>query len=251
MTSTANPASYLDACSRLRLDGFAFASGAQVRKWLAPIDGLDDWPEFARSWNRLGPDLPLAALGRLRRRRHASYLMTSDGDLRRLPHRPHYQTVDHNPLQGGLQRWFDPVEPDVGDGASLRALIELGNRVFSVHSPVAAGWHIEVHQFRIEAHAGQPGEPTPEGVHRDGVDWVLAMLIERVNIASGTTTVHSDDGHVLGEFTLSRPFDIALVDDARVMHGVTPVEPLDPDQPAHRDVLVITYRKPIVDQARI
>ena len=49
--------------------------------------------------------------------------------------------------------------------------------------------------------------------------------------------------HQLGSFTLSVPLDAALVHDRRVYHGVTPVEPLDPDRPAFRDVLVATFRR--------
>ena len=48
---------------------------------------------------------------------------------------------------------------------------------------------------------------------------------------------------VASSFTLTEPFDAALVDDARVYHGVTPVEPLDPAAPAYRDVLVVTFRR--------
>ena len=33
------------------------------------------------------------------------------------------------------------------------------------------------------------------------------------------------------------------MDDDRVFHGVTPVEPIDPAEPAFRDVLVVTFRK--------
>ena len=47
----------------------------------------------------------------------------------------------------------------------------------------------------------------------------------------------------LGSFTLAPPFDAALVDDARVLHGVTPVTPHDPGRPAWRDVLVVTFRR--------
>ena len=95
---------------------------------------------------------------------------------------------------------------------------------------------------RIEARPGEPGQPTPEGVHRDGVDYVLVLLVDRHNIASGTTTIHAADGQLLGSFTLTHPLDAALVDDARVFHGVTAVEPLDPAAPSHRDVLVVTLR---------
>ena len=63
------------------------------------------------------------------------------------------------------------------------------------------------------------------------------------NIRSGTTTVHDLDKRTLGSFTLTDPLDAALVDDARRYHGVTPVEPENPDQPAWRDVLVVTFRR--------
>jgi hypothetical protein len=100
-----------------------------------------------------------------------------------------------------------------------------------------------VHQFRIEARPHEAGKPTPEGLHRDGVDYVLVLLIRRQNIKSGTTTIHGLDRHLLGSFTLADPFDAALVNDARVYHGVTPVEPLDPRAAAYRDVLVVTFKR--------
>src|SRR5581483_5751989 len=99
------------------------------------------------------------------------------------------------------------------------------------------------HQFRIEARAEEAGQPTPEGLHRDGVDYVLVLLIRRRNIARGTTAIHGLDRAPLGSFTLTDPFDAALVNDARVYHGVTAVAPVDPAAPAYRDVLVVTFRK--------
>ncbi|MGH8106424.1 MAG: 2OG-Fe dioxygenase family protein, partial [Arenimonas sp.] len=104
-------------------------------------------------------------------------------------------------------------------------------------------WKVEVHQFRIEASVDAPGLPTPEGMHRDGVDYVLVLLVKRSNIASGTTMIGSLDGSLSSSFTLIEPFDAALVDDARACHGVTPVEPLLLSMPAYRDVLVVTFRK--------
>jgi hypothetical protein len=115
--------------------------------------------------------------------------------------------------------------------------------VFGELSPGARRSRIEVHQFRIEARADQAGHPTPEGVHRDGVDFVLVLLVARNNIASGTTTIHSADGTQLGSFTLTDPLDAALVDDERVFHGVTPVHAVDPDFSAYRDVLVVTLKR--------
>jgi hypothetical protein len=103
---------------------------------------------------------------------------------------------------------------------------------------------VEVHQFRIEARTGQVGQPTPEGLHRDGVDWVLVLLVSRTNIAEGVTTIYDIARQPIGSFTLTRPMDAAFVDDSRVYHGVTAVTPLDPTQLGIRDVLVVTFRRP-------
>jgi len=123
----------------------------------------------------------------------------------------------------------------------MRTILAFCRSLFGSLAPATAKWHIEVHQFRIEARTGERGQPTPEGVHRDGVDYVLVLLIDRRNITSGVTDIHALGGRPLGHFTLTDPFDTALVDDRRVAHGVTPVEPIDPALPAHRDVLVVTF----------
>jgi len=35
---------------------------------------------------------------------------------------------------------------------------------------------------------------------------------------------------------------MAVVDDVRVLHGVTPIQPSDVTQPSCRDVLVLTWK---------
>ncbi len=223
----------------LQQHGFVFVR-AQAMKTQLEIEGLADWDAFAASWDDLGLDTYMADGGRYRKRRHAAFLVTTD-TIARKPNQPHYQSRDYNALNGGIARWFDPVAPAVADGAAFQAILRLCTRLFEGLTPAPA-WHVEAHQFRIEARPGQSGQPTPEGMHQDGVDWVLVLMIGRCNIASGTTSIHGLDRRLLGSFTLEAPMDAALVDDHRVFHGVTPVQPLDPVRPAHRDVLVLTWR---------
>lgn len=222
---------------QLRQDGFAFVPAGSMRELLEPRH-LSDWAAFTASWNELAPDTYLASTGRHRRRRHAVFSADADG-VRREAHQPHYQSKTYNTLQGDIERWFEPI---AADGPSLRRILDFCHGFFGALAPRVARWHVEVHQFRIEARADEAGEPTPEGVHRDGVDYVMVLLIDRTNIERGITTIHATDGRLLGSFTLTHPFDAALVDDARVFHGVTAVTPVDPTQPAHRDVLVVTFR---------
>jgi hypothetical protein len=229
-------------------DGFSFVTADIMQPLLASTGPLTDWATFADSWNHLGPDPYLAAKGRFRRRRHATFTAQAQGSVELAPHQPHYQSLQYNALQGDIERWFEPIDPTIANGASLSTILAFCNTFFSALAPSIATWHVEVHQFRIEASVGATGEPTPEGSHRDGVDFVLVLLVDRHNIASGTTTIHAPDGKPLGDFTLTRAFDSALIHDPRVFHGVTPVTPLVAEESAHRDVLVVTFRaKPETD----
>jgi hypothetical protein len=228
----------------LAADGFAFGRGADTRALFGP---MPDWAEFAASWNDLGLDTYMADGGRYRKRRHAAFSARPDAPIQRKPHQPHYQSRDYNTLNGGVERWFAPVLPEVAAGPSMTAILAtcrtLFERLASTRDWHIPDWHIEVHQFRIEARSGEHGRPTPEGMHRDGVDYVLVLLIGRRNIQSGVTSIRNTDGCDLGSFTLTEPCDAAWVDDHRVLHGVTPVAPIDPAEPGFRDVLVVTFRR--------
>jgi hypothetical protein len=224
-------------------DGYAFVHAAEMHAMLARFGSLSDWDAFAASWDDLEVDTYMADRGRYRRRRHAVYSVRPDGPIVRKPNQPHYQNLDYNPLNGGIERWFEPIDRNLAEGPSMLAVLGFCRELFGAMAPAVGAWHVEAHQFRIEARLGEAGQPTPEGLHRDGVDFVLVLLIGRRNIVSGTTTIHDLGRRPLGSFTLTEPFDAALVDDRRVYHGVTPVEPLDPTSPAYRDVLVVTFRR--------
>lgn len=223
--------------------GYSFVEASDMRTALGRYGSLADWPAFADSWNDLQVDTYMGDGGRYRRRRFGVWSAGRNGPIERAPHQPHYQSLDYNTLNGGIERWFEPIKPEIAEGASFRTILEYCRALFSKLVPDAARWHVEAHQFRIEARPGEQGKPTPEGMHRDGVDYVLVLLINRRNIRSGTTTIHDLDKRTLGSFTLTDPLDAALVDDSRCYHGVTPVEPENPAQPAYRDVLVVTFRK--------
>jgi hypothetical protein len=228
----------------IRHDGFAFVQAPEMGSLLEEA-GLSNWRSFAASWDDLGVDTYMADGGRYRRRRFAAFRAAPRGIVRK-PHQPHYQSRDYNRLNGGVERWFEPVTDAVARHSALTAILRTSQALFDqLTTPELRpeAWHVEIHQFRIEARLGEEGRPTPEGMHRDGVDWVLVLMVRRENVASGETTIYDLVKRPLGSFTLTAPLDSALVDDSRVYHGVTPVVPLDPRLPAYRDVLVVTFRR--------
>lgn len=239
------PASIADLVTAVADQGHVLLRRRDTLMKLAAAIEPGDWATFAASWADMPLDAYMADGGRYRRRRYGVFSVTRDGDIRREAHQPHWQSTDYNRLNGGIARWFEPVARDIGDSHAMRTLLGFCTAVFSILAPTVTHWHVEVHQFRIEAAPGEAGQPTPEGIHRDGVDYVMVLLVRRENIASGTTTIHAPDGRLLGSFTLTDPLDATLLDDHRVFHGVTPVVPVDARAPAYRDVLVVTFRRDV------
>ncbi|MFM8898374.1 MAG: 2OG-Fe dioxygenase family protein [Burkholderiales bacterium] len=193
--------------------------------------------EMSDTWNDLPPDGYLRDGGRYRRRRHACYVAEGD-QLRPVPHRAHWQPLDYNALHGGLERWFEPLSADVaGNHAWQVLLLTLAAQCSVVKGPQP--WFVEAHQFRIDTEGGI-GRPTPEGAHRDGVDFVAVILVDRVGVKGGETRVFEAQGCHGQRFTLLEPWTLLMLDDEKVIHESTPIQPIAGN--GHRDTLVLTFR---------
>jgi hypothetical protein len=192
---------------------------------------------LAPAWADLPPDQYLKDGGRYRRRRHSCFVAAGER-LELAPHRAHWQPVEYNALHGGMQRWFEPMQPDVVAQPAWSRLLQAMARVASgLRGPQP--WFMEAHQFRIDTEGGI-GRPTPEGAHRDGVDLVAVFLVAREGIKGGETRVFQADGPAGQRFTLTEPWSLLLLDDARVIHETTPIQPVDGR--GYRDTLVLTLR---------
>jgi hypothetical protein len=221
--------------------GYAEINAAKATVLLDQV-ALQDWAHFARSWNDLPLDNFMGDGGVYRRRRFAVYDVDMNG-VTRQRHQPHYQKREHNALNGGIDRWFEPVKPPIGSHPIMTGLLMATARVIENTGDRRHSWRAEVHQFRIEATTEQAGFPTPEGLHRDGVDWVVMMLINRHNVRGGISEVYGSAGNRLASFMLETPLDSLVLDDTRVIHGVTPIFVNITGREAHRDIIVITFRE--------
>jgi len=226
-----------DLAQRLAEPGFAALDAASLSALAgAPATVLTRWNA---AWDDLPRDEHLRDVGGYRRRRHGCFVVVGDG-VNAVPHRAHWQPVEYNALHGGLERWFEPLDVRFASDEALLALLRgLGRTASELRRPQP--WFVEVHQFRIDTAQGI-GRPTPEGAHRDGVDLVAVVLVARHAIKGGETRVFDAHGPQGVRFTLHEPFSALLLDDERVVHESTPIQPLDPERPGHRDTLVVTLR---------
>ena len=100
--------------------GFAVLGSASVCA-LAGVT-IDALKALQSSWDDLPPDQYLKDGGRYRRRRHASFELTG-AQVKATPHRAHWQPLSYNALHGGMQRWFDPMDPQVVQAAAWQKLL--------------------------------------------------------------------------------------------------------------------------------
>jgi hypothetical protein len=198
---------------------------------------LNDLLSLNLLWEGLPRDPYLKDGGRYRFRRHVSYEIANDA-LSMVPHRAHWQSLNYNALHGGIERWFEPSPVALTNNSAWQSLLIGIAHILSGIKPVKT-WFVEAHQFRIDTTDGI-GRPTPEGAHRDGVDFVAVFLVDRVNIKGGETRIFEANGSVGLRFTLAQPWSVLLMNDEKMIHESTPIQPIGPH--GHRDTLVLTYR---------
>ncbi|KQV96939.1 2OG-Fe dioxygenase family protein [Rhizobacter sp. Root1221] len=227
--------------SHLHSQQFLFVPGNALGDMLALTP--EDISGFASHWPRLTLDRHMGDGGTYRFRRYGAFDAPPGSARRQLPHGPYEQPKYINSLNGDIARMFDPLEPTFASHTVLNRLLDWLTSLYDQCEGRPRHWNIRLHPYRILANQDEKGNPTPEGLHRDGVDYIVSLMISRRNVTGGETTVTDNDRQVLWQKTLQRPLDILIGKDAHSMHSVSPVSPVDPSQKACRDVLVIAFTK--------
>jgi hypothetical protein len=221
-------------------DGYAYGEIADTP--LVGVVGTPAWQEFADSYNNLERDTYMADGGKYRYRRYAEFDCAATGEVALLPHVAYEQTKEINYLNGGVKRLFAPFEPHAATGEVIPAVLGWAAQMFSGRMGTPS-WRAQCFMNRILARPDEAGRPTPEGVHRDGVDWVLTMMVGRHNVTGGVSAIYAagDTERPLFEVELTRPGQLLLNDDETTLHGVTPIVPGSLAGQGHRDVFIAIF----------
>lgn len=200
---------------------------------------------FRRDWAHLEPDPYMADGGSYRLRRYGLYqLSATTGQLSHLPDVPFYQSIEINPLNGGGQRHFAALGADTVANPFLRELILFDFAQLTSNKHIVDDWLIGVHQIRIIATPGMPGNPTPEGIHRDDEYYTSQHLISRHNIGGGINYFYGNAPEPMGVpqavWEQNSYFD-SYYFDRSLWHSVSPVVSGDRDGGGYRDVILIDF----------
>ena len=236
----------IDIQKDLKSEGFCLLQGLNITNsqwsdWLKKHES--DLKTFHQSWSDLPEDNFLSDGGHYRFRRYSVFNWYEGGKLELLPHEPHYQSTYRNNMNGGIHREYESFQESTVKSPVLEKLIQLVTKEISFNNEKQ--WRVQAHQFRIVASADEAGNPTPEGIHRDGADFILIMVLERHNITGGVNHIYDNDKRLVFGSVLTEQGDAVLIDDRMVWHGVSEVYPIDESKPAYRDVLVLTFHNQV------
>lgn len=201
----------------------------------------ENWNAFVESFHHLAIDKYMKDNGTYRLRRFATIeYSTLNRDMNFILNRPYYQPNEINALNGGIVRHFDPVDESlIANNRFLKGLLQWAfNTLEQLEGP--SEWEATIHQIRVLARTDEQGEPTPEGIHRDGVTYIMMMVAARENVLGGESTIYDNERNPLVSVTL-QPLDLIFADDTKVMHGVTSILPDKTD--GYRDVFVAAFTK--------
>lgn len=201
------------------------------------------WKDFQSAWQDLMPDQYMGDGGHYRQRRYSVFDFKAGAEAVTInPDQRHYQAVDYNPLNGGVYREYLPFASDFLSNPLFSGVLDFTRKLVQKAAPDSHNWRVEGHQFRILATHSEFGKPTPEGIHKDGTDFVFIAMVNRESVKGGISKIYSEEGKVLMQTKLRRPLDFILMNDRRLLHYVTSIKPLNKQLKGHRDVLVLTFR---------
>ena len=212
------------------------------------------------SFNDLAVDLQTEDLRPTRLRRYANF----DIDIRH-DDAFHITNTQSTTFQQDVEdfrnatRTFAPMLPTVTTDPTfvhvLGQVAALTKLQLHRTDDVANVLNVSVHQVRLIAYpdtpCARPAQPptsnAPEGIHRDGADYIVsAFVMNRHNVRGGDTVIYDTDTHFdqpadeLYRTTLE-PSTLFFQDDRHLWHDVTPLHAAETNPPhtwlGYRDLL--------------
>lgn len=229
----------LEAYQTLAAKGYGRFFASLYRELLG--DALTHMPEVLASFATLQPDRHMGDGGTYRFRAYSRFRLDGSG-LTPLDGNSIFQELEDNPLNGGVLRSYEPLAPALADSPFLRALIGVDHGhvcqcdpAFG-NSPLAVG----VHQVRIVARGHTPGQPAPEGVHRDRERFTFQHFMGRHHAEGGEFRAHDESKRVIFAWTQENCLDTVMF-EGTTWHSATPIIASDPGVEGCRDIFLIDF----------
>ncbi|MCA9777881.1 MAG: 2OG-Fe dioxygenase family protein [Candidatus Eremiobacteraeota bacterium] len=224
--------------------GYLPFPASQVRASLSELS-QNELESVSESFSRLVQDRQMGDGGRYRYRRFSRFTanLRADGlHLEPLQNRSIRQSLEDNPLNGGVTRTFEPLAPELIQGNFLPDLIEHDVRAIQAfddllfRAPVVVG----VHQVRIVAWPETQGKPTPEGVHRDAEQYTFQHFWQRSGIEGGEFAAYDENKNQVFRWLQTELLDSVLF-TGTTWHSASPISCSQKSEGGYRDIFLIDF----------
>lgn len=191
-------------------------------------------------WNELPLDNYLSDNGKYRSRRFVE--LVYDHTMRSLGNTGNsnfYQPDEYNDVNIGVRR-FSGIKHDFLEHQVIQGILIHFAQKFCDALDVQR-LELSLHQVRVTGTDDVAGQPTPEGIHKDGVDYSCQILFRRENVAGGESLIFDNNRQLQFGVTVMEPLEFYSFRDTEIYHSVTPVLPACSGRPAFRDILGIDF----------
>jgi hypothetical protein len=113
--------------------------------------------------------------------------------------------------------------------------------LFQQKANVPSGQNLLIQAQRITCDANNAGLPSVEGWHRDGVEKIGIVCMNRSNITGGINQFRANDKKEVVISVSLAVGTMVIFEDDQVEHRVTPIHTEDPVTPGYRDVMLFAY----------
>jgi hypothetical protein len=172
--------------------------------------------------------------GNYRLRRLSRFTVSGD-ELIKLPHGYLYQGKEYNPVVGGIKREFEELDDALIKLDEFKHLVLAFSDSCKLHPEAEIG----IHQIRTTCSSNNYGNPAPEGIHKDGTDFIGIFSVDRDNIEGGETHLYTARREKPVFSKVLNSGELLLVNDHEFLHFTTPIKPAL-DGAGTRDVFVLT-----------
>jgi hypothetical protein len=247
-------------------DRAAFVKGADLTRILYAFGST---PASLARLRHLSENLPPDPTLPFRRTRSGRFCLDAEaGRAYRTEFQPFILTEGEDFVRhdSGVVRRFAEISDDIQHNATFQALLVFKHLIVSnveiTQRPgldyESGNWICTAFHVRTTTTAEVSGEPALEGVHCDGVDHTMTVLLGCENMTgdSAATRLHdlrernatrwpaANPQFIVSEWRHSDFLDTILIVDHERKHSVSSVVREDPSRCAQRDMLVLFTRRP-------
>ena len=154
------------------------------------------------------------------------------------PDGPYVQLKKYNPVLGGQERHYPPLDTAIVHSAGVAKIIAHHVASLPLSHPGAV-YDVNFHLKRFLALPGRPCTATPPGLHKDGEKYIATTLVGRCGAVGGEVVITDNKKREVDRFLMREMGECYVLDDDQVWHMLTPVGVVEGNTVGFRDIALL------------